>query len=72
MVNSVNTVIQHDYQDLLWPLERRITIMLCLSLGVTVAAGLKSDCIMDESTLSDAIPTHRDGYTVDGGQISHM
>lgn len=46
--------------------------MLCLSSGVTVAAGLKSDCITDESTLSDTIPTHRDGYTVDGGQIIHM
>lgn len=60
MVNSVNkspTIIQHDHKDWLWPLEQRITIMLCLSSGVTVATGLKSDRITDESTLSDTSAT---------------
>lgn len=75
MVNSVNkspTNIQRDQKVSLWPLEQRITIMLCLSSGVTVAAGSKSDCITDESALSDTSATQKDGYAVDGGQIIHM
>lgn len=32
--------------------------MPCLSSGVTAATGLKSDCITDESTLSDTSSTH--------------
>lgn len=37
--------------------------MLCLSSGVTVAGGLKSDRITDERTLSDTSATHGENHS---------
>lgn len=51
-----------DQQDSLWPLNQRITIMLCLSSGVTVAAGLKERQHHGWEH-SDTSTTHRENNT---------